>query len=162
LETAVVVSLFAYFFTMIASLAAIAALLIGSFNNSATESVVHYPRPQRAIIEQTTTNSQPRDLPDAPRIKKEEVPAKKDKPEKNINDSRGLFAKADTVKRKLEIKNMPERLAHLNKSKGLAPHQREKPKVLARQRNIYERPGYYGNTIGYAQETYGPHPFSNW
>jgi len=45
LETAVVVSLFAYFFTMIATLAAIAALLIGSFNNSATESVLHYPRP---------------------------------------------------------------------------------------------------------------------
>jgi hypothetical protein len=163
LETAVVVSLFAYFFTMIVTLSAIAALLIGSFNNSATESVLHYPRPQRAIIEQTltTTNSQPQDLPDAPRIKKEEVPAKKDKPEKNINDSRVLFAKAD--KRKLEIKNMPERLAHLNKPKGLGP-QRDKPNVLARQRNIYERPGYYGNTMGYAQETqYGPQrSFSNW
>jgi hypothetical protein len=143
---------------------AIAALLIGLFNNSATESVLHYARPQRAIIEQTftTTNSQ-NNLPDAPRIKKEEVPAKKDGPEKNINDPRVLFAKADTAKHKLEIKNKPERLAHLYKPKALAS-QREKPKVLARQRNNYERPGYYGNAIGYAQETqYGSQrPFSNW
>jgi hypothetical protein len=161
----VVVSLLAYFFVMITALSAIAALLIGSFNNSATESVLHYSRPQRPIIEQTltTTNSQPRDLPGAPRIKKEEVPVKKDEPKKNINDSRVLFAKADTAKRKLEIKNKPERLAHLNKFKGFAS-QREKPKVLARQRNIYERPGYYGNTMGYAQETqYGSQrPFYNW
>ena len=148
------------------ALSAISALLIGLFHNSATESVLHYPRPQRPIIEQTltTTNPQPRDLPDAPRIKKEEVPAKKDEPEKNINDSRVLLAKADIAKRKHEIKNRPDRLAHLNKPRGLAPHQREKPKVLARQRNNYERPGYYGNTMGYAQETqYGPQrSFSDW
>ena len=117
---------------MIMALSAIAALLIGLFNNSATESLLHYPRPQRAIIiEQTftTTNSQPRDLPDA-RIKKKEVPAKRDGPEKNINDSRVLFAKADTAKRKLEIKDKPLRLAHKPKvpaprERGLAP-QREK------------------------------------
>jgi len=168
----VVVSLFTYFFTMIMALSGVAALLIGLSNNSGTERVLHYPRPQQPFIEQTftTANSQPRDLLDAPRIKKEEVPAKKDKPKKNINGPRVLFAKADSAKRKLEIKNKPERLeiknkpdrvAHLNKPKGLAP-QREKPKVLARQR--YERPGYYGNTMGYAQETqYGPqHLFSNW
>ena len=139
---------------MIMALSAISALLIGLFHNSATESVLHYPRPQRPIIEQTftTTNSQPRDLPDAPRIKKEEVPTKRDEPKKNINDSRVLFAKADMLKRKHETKN-----------KVLAS-QREKPKVLARQRNIYERPGYYENTMGYAQETqYGPQRlFSNW
>jgi hypothetical protein len=143
------------------ALSAVSALLIGLFNNSATEGVLHYPRPQRAIVEQTftTTNPQARHLPDAPRIKKEEMPAKKDEPEKNINDPRVLFAKADTAKRKLEIKNKPERLAH----KGFAP-QRERPKVLARQHNIYQRPGYYGNAMGYAQETqYGSQrPFSNW
>jgi hypothetical protein len=154
------------------ALSAVAALLIALFNTSATQSAMHYQRPQQPIIEQSfgTTNPQARDLPDAPRIKKEEVPAKRDEPRKNINDSRVLFAKADTAKRKVEIKNKPERLeiknkpsrlAHLNRPKGLAP-QREKPKVLARQR--YERPGYYGNTMGYAQETqYGPqHLFSNW
>ena len=150
---------------MIVTLSAIAGLLIGLFNNSTTQSALHYQRPQQPLIEQTftTTNSQPRDLPEAPRIKKEEVPAKKDEPKKNINDSRVLFAKADTVKRKPETKNMPERLAHLNKPKGLTS-QREKPKVLARPRNIYERPGYYGNAMGYAQETQnGPQrPFSNW
>jgi hypothetical protein len=99
----VVVSLFAYFFTMIMAFSAIAALLIGLFNNnSATESVLHYRRPEGSIIEQTltTTNPQRRDQPDAPKIKREEVPAKKDEPEKNINDSRVLFAKADIAKRK--------------------------------------------------------------
>jgi hypothetical protein len=141
----VIVSLFAYFFTMIMALSAISALLIGLFNNSATERALRYQRPQQPIIEQTftTTNPQPQDLPDAPRIKKEEVPAKKDEPKKNI-DPRILFAKADIAKRKLS--------------------HREKPKVLAGQRNIYERPRYYGNTMGYAQETqYGPQRlFSNW
>jgi hypothetical protein len=130
---------------------AIAALLIGLFNNSTTKGVLHYPRPQQSIIEQTltTNNPQPRDLPDAPRKKTEEVAAKKDGPEKNINDSRALFAKADIAKRKHQIK-----------SKRFAS-QREKPKVLARQRNDYER---YGNALGYAQETqYGPQRlFSNW
>jgi hypothetical protein len=149
---------------MMMSLSAIAALLIGLYNHSATERALHYPRPAGPIIDQTfTTASQPRDLLDAPRIKKEQVPAKKDKPKKNINGPRVLFAKADTAKKpeRLEIKNKPDRVAHLNKPKGLAP-QREKPKVLARQR--YERPGYYGNTMGYAQETqYGPQRlFSTW
>jgi hypothetical protein len=148
---------------MIMALSAITALLIGSSNNSATKSVLHYQRPQQSIIEQTltTTNSQARDLPDAPRIKKEEVPAKRDGPEKNINDSRILVAKADVAKRKVEIKKKSERLAHLNEPRGVAAH---KPKVIARQRNNYERPGYYGNTMGYAQETqYGPQGlFSNW
>jgi hypothetical protein len=160
-----VVSLFAYFSTMIIAFSAIAALLIGLFNNSSTESTLHYPRPQRPIIEQTltTTNPQPRDRLDPPRIKKEEVPTKKDEPEKNINDSRILFAKADIAKRKQEIKNRPERLAHLNKPKGLVP-QHEKPRVLARLRNNYERPSYYGNALGYAEETRnGPQRlFSNW
>ena len=149
---------------MITALSAIVVLLIGLSNILAMESVLHYQRPQQPIIEQTftTTNPQPpdattnpeprRDEPDARRIKKEEVPAKNE-PKKNINDSRVLFAKADTAKRKLEIKDKPERLAH-----------REKPKMLARQRNNYERPSYYGITMGYAQETqYGPQrPFSNW
>jgi hypothetical protein len=149
---------------MITALSAIAALLIGPFNNSATESVLHYQRPEQSIIEQfTASNSQSRHLPDAPRIQKEEVPAKKDGPEKNLNDHRVLVAKANVGKRKLEIKNKPERLSHLSKPKGLAS-QREKPKVLARQHNNYERPGYYGNAMGYAQETqYGSQrPFSNW
>ena len=103
---------------------------IGLANSSTTvEKVLHYPRPGPSVIEQTftTTNPQPRDLLDAPRIKKEEVPAR-DQPEKNINDSRVLFAKADTAKRKLEIKDKP--LAHKPKvpaprERGLAPR-REK------------------------------------
>jgi hypothetical protein len=160
----VVVSLFAYFFMMITALSAVAALLLGLPNNSAIESVLHYPRPGKTVIEQTftTTNPQPRDLPDTPGIKKEDAPAKKDGSEKNKNDSRVLFAKADTAKRKLEIKNEPDRLAHLNKkSKELA---REKPKVLAGLRNNYERPNYYGNALGYAEESRnGPQRlFSNW
>lgn len=148
---------------MITTLSAIAALLIGLSNNSTTESVLHYPRPGKSVIEQTFTSTNPpsRDFPDTPGINKDEPPAKKDGPEKNINDSRVLFAKADTAKQKLEIKNKPDRLAHLNKKyKG----SREKPKLLARLRNNYERPNYYGNSLGYAEESRnGPQRlFSNW
>jgi hypothetical protein len=41
------------------------------------------------------------------------------------------------------------------------PHKR---KLLTRQRNNYERPGYYGNALGYAQEyRNGPQRlFANW
>jgi hypothetical protein len=164
--TAMVGSLFAYFFCMITAFSAIAAFLIELFNNSAAENVLRYPRPQRPIIEETfaTTNPQLRDLSDAPGMKKEEVPAKKDEPEKNINDSRVLFAKSDIAKHKREIKNKPERLAHLSKPKGFAL-QREKPKVFARHRNNYdERAGYYGNASGYAEQSWnGPQRlFSNW
>jgi hypothetical protein len=63
---------------MITAFSAITALLIGLFNNSTAENVLRYPRPQRPIIEQTfaTPNPQPRDQPDASRIKRE-VPAKR-------------------------------------------------------------------------------------
>lgn len=145
-----VVSLLSYFFSMIMAFSAIVALLIGLSNNSAMESVLHYPRPEQSIIERAfaTTNTQSRDLPDAPRIKKEEVPTKSDPgPEKNINDPRVLFAKADTAKRKHEIKNKP-RLAHLNKPKGL---------MLARQRN--NNYGYW-NAPSYAEN--GPKHLFNW
>jgi hypothetical protein len=137
---AVVVSLFAYFFYMITAFTAIGALLIGLANGSTVEKVLHYPRPEQSIIEQTftTTNPQPRDLPDAPGTK-EEVPAR-DEPEKNINDSRVVsVAKADTAKRKVEIKNKPERLAHLHKPKG-----------LAREREKHEGHGY-AMALGYAE-----------
>jgi len=102
--------------------------------------VLHYPRPGPSVIE--TINPQPRDLLDAPRIKKEEVPAR-DQPEKNINDSRVLFAKADTAKRKLEIKDKPLRLAH--KPKVPAP-QRERG--LAPQREKYEGGHGYAMSVG--------------
>jgi len=48
--------------------------------------------------------------------------------------------------------------AEVKKSK---PH---KPKVLARLRNNYQRPGYYGNAQGYAEEyRNGPQRLlSNW
>jgi hypothetical protein len=156
-----VVSLFAYFFTMIMAFSAITALLIGVFNNSAAEHVLRYQRPQRPMIEQTftPTDPQPRDnLRDAPGIKKEEVPAKKDEPDKNKNDSRVLFAKADVAKPKHEIKDKPDRLAHPSKP----ARQREKPKVFARQRNNYERPGYYGYAPSYAEQSWSQRPFSTW
>ena len=46
-------------------------------------------------------------------------------------------------------------------AKKSKPH---KPKVLARQRNNYERPGDYGNALGYAEASRnGPQRlFSNW
>jgi hypothetical protein len=148
---------------MIMALSAVAALLIGLFNSSATVTVLHYPHPEQSIVEQTLTTSNPQsqDLPNTPRIRREETPAKRNGPEKKINDSRVLFAKAETAERKLEIKNKRERL--LNKPEGFASR-REKPKVLARLHNNYERPNYYGNALGYAEETrIGPQRlFSNW
>jgi hypothetical protein len=52
----------------------------------------------------------------------------------------------------------PAEKTEVKKSK---PH---KPKVLARLRNNYERPGYYGYTQGYAEASRnGPQRlFSNW
>jgi hypothetical protein len=46
-------------------------------------------------------------------------------------------------------------------AKASKPH---KPKLLARQRNNYERPDYYGTALGYAQESRnGPQRlFANW
>jgi hypothetical protein len=140
---AVVVSLFAYFLYMITAFTAIGALLIVLTNGSTAEKVLHYPRPliDQSIIEQTTTptNSQPRDLPDASRTK-EEVPAR-DRREKNIDDDDSVVsvAKSDTTKRKLEMKNEPERVAHLHK-----------PKEFARQREKYEGHGY-ATALGYAE-----------
>jgi hypothetical protein len=114
--------------------------LISLANSSTTaEKVLHYPRPGQSVIEKI--NPQPRDLLDAPRIKKEEVPAR-DQPEKNINDARVLFAKADTAKRKLEIKETL-RLAH--KPKVPAP-QRERG--LAPQREKYEGGHGYAMSVG--------------
>jgi len=145
---AVAVSLFAYFFFMITAFTAIGALLIGALliglaSGSTVEKVLHYPRPiiEQSMIEQifTTTNPQPRDLSDAPRTKGE-VPARNG-PEKNMNESRVVsVAKVDVTKSKREIKNKPERLAHLHKPKG-----------LARQREKYEGHGYamaLGNAAG--------------
>jgi hypothetical protein len=45
--------------------------------------------------------------------------------------------------------------------KASKPH---KPKLLARQRNNYERPDYYRSALGYAQESRnGPQRlFANW
>jgi hypothetical protein len=143
---AVVVSLFAYFFYIITAFTAIGALLIGLTNGSTAEKVLRYPRP---IIEQsfigqtsTSTNPQPGDVPDAPRIQKEEVPAR----DGMENDSRVVsVAKADTAKRKLEIKSKPEKLAHLHK-----------PKEFARQREKYKRHGY-AMALSYAAGSgYGP------
>jgi hypothetical protein len=49
-------------------------------------------------------------------------------------------------------------------AKAETENKHSKPKVLARQRNNYERPGYYGNALGYAQESRnGPQRlFSSW
>jgi hypothetical protein len=56
-------------------------------------------------------------------------------------------------------KNIVEANSEKAEVKKSKPH---KPKVLARLRNNYGRPGYYGNTMGYAQETQPQRPFSNW
>jgi hypothetical protein len=127
--------LLGYFVTMIAVLTAAAGVMIGLFDTSTSERVHHYPRP---VVERsvTATASEPRLFMVVPGTKNES-------PAKNLEDNSAALPteKADTK---------------ISKPR--------KPKVLAHQRNNYERPAYYGNALGYAQESRnGPQrPFSNW
>ena len=114
---------------MITTFSAIAASLVGLSNNSATENVLHYPRP---IIDETViaTNPEPPDLLNKPKIE-EHARDKKDSGVVSV-------ARADAAKRKPEMKNKPQKLARLRK-----------PKVLARQRERQE--GGYAVALGYAE-----------
>jgi hypothetical protein len=133
---AVVFSLLGYFVCMVMVLTAAAGAMIGLFNFSTPERVGHTPHPRPAIERNVTaTNSEPRLFMS--------VPDKKDaSPAKNIEANSAAVT--------------DEKVA----AKKSKPHKR---KVLARQRDNYEQPGY-GNALGYAQETRnGPQRlFSNW
>jgi hypothetical protein len=137
----VVFSLLGYFVTMIMVLTAAVGAMIGLFSFSTSEGIRHYPRP---VLE----HSRPL-------------------PERNItapNSETRLFMSVPNTKDASPAKNIEansvaaaDEKADFKKSK---PHKR---KVLARQRNNYERPSY-GNALGYAEEfRNGPQrPFSNW
>jgi hypothetical protein len=104
--------------------------------NSAIENVLHYPRPivDEAVI---ATNPEPSNLLN--RRKLEEPKTKEEAPARDKKDSDVIsVAKADTAKRKSEMKYRPEKLAHLHK-----------PKVLARQRERQE--GGYSVALGYSE-----------
>jgi len=132
----VVYSLLGYFLCMITVLTAATGAMIGLFNISTSEKVGHYSHP-RPVVERnvTATNGEPRLFMVVPETK-DRSPAKN----MEANSAAVPAEKADSKKSK--------------------PH---KPKVLARQRNNYERPSY-GNALGYAEETqYGPKRlFSSW
>jgi hypothetical protein len=121
-------SLLGYFLYIITVFTAIMASLIGLFNNSALEKVLHYPRPI-IVRTVTATNTEPRHLVVSSGTK-QGVPAK-DSPAKDLKDSRVSVAKTDAQKSKRE------RPAHLAK--------------LVRQRKNYEG---HGSTIalGYVQD----------
>jgi hypothetical protein len=130
----VVFSLLGYFLCMITVLTAAAGVMIGLFNISTSERVRHYPRP---VVERnvTATDREPRLFMVVPETKGGSL-------------AKNIEANSTAV---------PTEKADAKRSK---PH---KPKVLARQRNNYERPAY-GNTLGYAEESRnGPKGlFSNW
>jgi hypothetical protein len=136
--TAVAFSLLGYFLSMITALTAVVVVMIGLFDTSTSERAHHYPRPgfERA-------DREPRLFMVVPQTK-DRSPTNEASPAKNIVEANSAAA--------------PVEKAEVKKSKP------RKPKVLARLRNNYERPGYYGYTQGYAQETqYGlQRPFSNW
>ena len=124
-----------YFVAMIAVLTAAASVMIGLFDTSTSERVHHYPRP---VVERnvTATASEPRLFMVVPETKDES-------PAKNLDATSAA---------------VPSEKADTKESKS------RKPKVLAHQRNDYERPGYYGNAPGYAEESRnGPQRLlSNW
>jgi hypothetical protein len=126
--------LLGYFFCMIAVLTAAAGVMIGLFNTSTSERVRHYPR---SVVERnvTATEREPRLFMVVPETDRSSV--------KNVEANSAA---------------VPTEKADAKASKP------RKPKVLARQRNNYERPGYYGNAPGYAEASRnGPQRlFSNW
>jgi hypothetical protein len=126
--------LLGYFFCMIAVLTAAVGVMLGLSNISTSERARHYPR---AVVERNVTaaNREPR-----------------------------LFMMVPETKDGSPAKNMEANSAAAPTEKTVAKKSRpHKPKVLARQRNNYERPGY-GNALGYAEESRnGPQRlFSNW
>jgi hypothetical protein len=144
--TAVVGSLFGYFFYIIVAFSAITALLIELSNESTVQDVLHYPRPifdQAAI----TPDSGAWEAPDAPKKegaptmdRKDEAPAR-DTPAKDNRDiGATAVAKLDASKRNPETKRNTGKVAHLQRAN--AP---------ARRRDRQNR-GYavaYGNAQGW-------------
>ena len=130
-----VFSLLGYFLSMIAALTAVVAVMIGFFDTSTSERVHHYPRPafDRNV---TSANREPRLFMVVP-------------PTKNIVEANSAAVEANSAA-------VPTEKAEVKKTR---PH---KSKVFARLRNNFKRPGYYGNMMGYAQETQPQRPFSNW
>jgi hypothetical protein len=132
---AVALPLLGYFICMVAVLTAVAGVMIGLFDTSTSERVHHYPRP---VVERNVTAAS-----GEPRLFMVVPEAKNASPAKNIEANSAAI---------------PTEKAEVKKSK---PH---KPKVFARLRNNYERPGYYGNAPGYAEESRNgqQRPFSTW
>ena len=136
-----VFSLLGYFVTMIVVFTAAVGAMIGLLSFSTSDGVRHYPRPVlehlRPVPERDTTtpNTEPRLFMSVPNTKEAS-------PAKNVeaNSVAATDEKVDAKKNK--------------------PH---KHKVIARQRNNYERPNY-GNAVGYAEEyRNGPQRLlSNW
>ena len=140
---AVALPLLGFFFCMVAVLTAAVSVMIGFFDTSTSGRVHQYPRP---VVERdiAPTNSESHLFMVVPDTK-DQSPAKKTEAHPasipTASPASNPTEKADTAKNK--------------------PH---KPKVFVRLRNNYERPGYYGNAPGYAEESRnGPQRlFSNW
>ena len=121
-------SLFGYFFSMIAVLAAAMLLLSGLSNISTLGNGRHYPRPP--VIGRTVMVEMQRH---SPPTAKEASPAKP-------------MAKEASLAKEVSSVVVTEK-TDTKKSKH------HKPKVFARQRNNYG----YGNALGYAEQSrYGP------
>jgi hypothetical protein len=132
---AVAFSLLGYFLSMITALTAVVVVMIGLFDTSTSERAHHYPRP-------AFENRETRLFMIVPQTK-DRSPTNDASPAKNIVEANSAAG--------------PEK-AEVKKSKS------HKPKLLARLRNNYQRPGYYGYAQGYAEASRnGPQRlFSNW
>ena len=134
---AVVFSILSYFACMIIVLTAAIGAMIGLSSFSMFEGARHYSRPvlehSRPVPERNITapNTEPRLFMSVPNTKEAS-------PSKNLETNSAVATDEKTDAKKSE------------------PH---KHRVLTRQRNNYERPGYW-NAPGYAEAP--QRPFSNW
>jgi hypothetical protein len=130
-------------------LTAVAVLLTGLVNTATLEKGRHHPPP---VIARTVKVEIQRHSPVAIEASPAKSVANEASPAKDVSP---VVATAKPTKDVSRVVSTAK--ADTKKSKH------SKPKVLARQHNNYERPGYYGNALGYAQESRnGPQRLFSW
>ena len=154
-------------------LTAVAVLLTGLVKTSTLEKGRHHPPPVIARTVKVEVQRHPpvaKEAPparDASPVAKEAPPARDASPvAKEASPAKDASPVAKEASPAKDVSSfVATAKADTKKSKHYKPKVLAyKPKVLARQRNNYERPGYYGNALGYAEASRnGPQrTFLNW
>jgi hypothetical protein len=143
-------------------LTAVAVLLTGLVNTATLEKGRHHPPP---VIARTVKVEIQRHSP----VAKEASPAKdvspvaiEASPAKSVANEASPAKDVSPVVATAKPTKDVSRVVSTEKADN-KKSKHSKPKVLARQHNNYERPGYYGNALGYAQESRnGPQRLFSW